>query len=111
MPRCRLRRVLAPAMSCSFRVSMQAQDAKQKVPQNPIPDSDADHIQERNEWFFRGRLLQGKPFAKLRRRAYQVKLQTGVRHAEALRRWLTVRSHLRGVPIHETYPWLRMCSD
>jgi hypothetical protein len=38
MPRCRLRRVLAPAMSCSFRVSMQAQGAKQKVPQNPIPD-------------------------------------------------------------------------
>jgi hypothetical protein len=48
MPRCclsRLRRVLAPAMSCSYLVAVvQAQGAKQTVRQNPIPDSDADHM-------------------------------------------------------------------
>jgi hypothetical protein len=63
---------------------VQAQGAKQAVPQNPIPDSDADHIRERNEWFFRGRLVPGKPSAELRRRAYQVKLRMRAQHAAAL---------------------------
>jgi uncharacterized membrane protein len=74
--------VLALAVSCSSPVSiLQAQGAKQTVPQNPIPDSDADHIKERNEWFFRGRLVPGKPSAELRHRAYQAKLQMRARHA------------------------------
>jgi len=51
---------------------VQAQGAKQNVQENPIPDSDADHIKERNEWFFRGRLVRGKPSAELRRRAYLI---------------------------------------
>jgi hypothetical protein len=78
MPSCRLPRswrVLALAISCSCLVSVvQAQGAKQTVPQNSIPHSDADHIadhiKERNECFFRGRLVQGKNSAELRRRAY-----------------------------------------
>ena len=48
-------RVLALALSCCFAVSVvKAQGAKQTVPQNRIPDTDVDHIKERNEWFFRG---------------------------------------------------------
>ena len=77
-------RVLALALSCCSAVSIvPAQGAKQTVPQNPIPDSDADHIKERNEWFFRGRLVRGLPSADLRRRAYQAKLQMRAQHAAA----------------------------
>src|ERR1700693_4768102 len=75
-------RVLALALACCSVV--QAQGAQQTVPQNPIPDSDADHIQERNEWFFRGRLIRGKPSAELRHQAYQGKLQMRRRHGAAV---------------------------
>jgi len=61
-----------------------AQGARQTVPNTPIPDPDADHVQERNEWFFRGRLVPGKPSAELRRRAYQAKLQMRAQRAAAL---------------------------
>jgi hypothetical protein len=75
-------RVLALALSCCSAVSIvQAQGAKQTVPQSPIHDSDAEHIKERNEWFFRDRLVHGKPSAELRRRAYEAKLQMRARHA------------------------------
>jgi len=60
------------------------QGAKQKLPDTSIPDSDADHVQQRNEWFFRGRLVPRKPSAELRRRAYQSKLQMRAQHAAAL---------------------------
>jgi hypothetical protein len=78
-------RVLALALSCCSAVSLvQAQGAKQTVPLNRIPDTDFDHIKERNEWFFRGRLIHGMASAELRRRAYQAKLQMRTRHAAAL---------------------------
>jgi hypothetical protein len=74
-------RLLALALSCCSAVSIVlAQGAKQNV----IPDSDADHIKEHNEWFFRGRLVRGMPSAELRRRAYQAKLQLRARHSAAL---------------------------
>ena len=70
---------------CFFAVSkIQAQGAKQSVPQSPIHDSDADHVKERNQWFFRGRLIHGKPSAELRRRAFQAKLQMRAQRALAL---------------------------
>jgi hypothetical protein len=63
---------------------VEAQGAKQTVPQSAIPDSDADHVKERSEWFFRGRLVRGKASAELRRRAYQAKLQMRAQHSAAL---------------------------
>jgi hypothetical protein len=54
---------------------MQAQGAKQAVPGRPFTDSDGDHVKERDDWFFRGRLIRGKPSAELRRRAYQAKMR------------------------------------
>ncbi len=63
---------------------MEAQGAKQTVPQSLIADSDADHVKERSEWFFRGRLVRGKPSAELRRQAYQAKLKMRAEHAAAL---------------------------
>jgi hypothetical protein len=78
-------RVPAFALFCLSAGSfLQAQGAKQTVPQNPIPDSDADHIQERNEWFFSGRLVPGNPSGDLRRRAYQNKVQMRARPNTAL---------------------------
>jgi hypothetical protein len=60
-----------------------AQGAKQD-PHTSRTASDGDHIQERNQWFFRGRLVPGKNSAELRRRAYQAKLKLRARHAAAL---------------------------
>ncbi len=60
---------------------VEGQGAKQTVPQRPIPDSDADYVKERSEWFLRGRLVRGKPSAELRRRAYQAKLKMRAQHA------------------------------
>jgi hypothetical protein len=61
-----------------------AQDAKQMLGRSPIPDGDGDHVKERNEWFFRGRLVHGKPSAELRRRAYLAKLKMRGQHAAML---------------------------
>ncbi len=61
-----------------------AQGAKQTVPETPVADSDADHVKERSEWFFRGRLVHGKVSAELRRRAYKAKLQLRAQHTAAL---------------------------
>lgn len=75
-------RVPAIILICCAAVSITgAQGAKQSVPQSSIPDSDADHVKERSEWFFRGRLVRGKPSAELRRRAYQAKLKMRAQHA------------------------------
>jgi hypothetical protein len=59
----------------------QAQDVKQAVPQAPVTDSDGDHVKERNAWFFRGRIIPGKPTAELRHRAYQTKVQMRAQRA------------------------------
>lgn len=55
--------------------TLHSQGAKQAVPDASIPDTDADHVRQRNEWFFRGRLIRGKSAAELRRRAYEAKFQ------------------------------------
>ncbi len=52
-----------------------AQGAKKTTPDAPITDADADHEQERSEWFLRGRVIPGKSSAELRYRAYQTKMQ------------------------------------
>lgn len=58
-----------------------AQGGKQTTP--PSPAADSDHVKERNEWFYRGRLSAGKPTAELRHRAYQAKLQLRAQRATA----------------------------
>ena len=52
-----------------------AQGAKKTVPENSIPDADSDHVRQRNEWFFRGRLVSGVRSADLRRHAYESKVR------------------------------------
>jgi hypothetical protein len=69
-------RVVVLATSCFVLLpTSQGQGAKQTLPDTPISDPDADHVRERNEWFYRGRVVPGLPSAELRRRAYQAKLQ------------------------------------
>ena len=78
-------RVSLLILICFAAVSIaQAQGAKQAVPETSATDSDGDHVKERSEWFFRGRLVRGKGSAELRRRAYLAKLQMRVQHAAAL---------------------------
>jgi hypothetical protein len=47
-------------------------------------DADGDHRKERNEWFYRGRVIRGKESAELRRRAYQSKLRMRAQRAAAM---------------------------
>jgi len=82
---CLFLRVPALVLVCLSAVSIvQAQGARQTNPDAAISDPDADHIKERNEWFFRGRIVPGKPSAELRRRAYQGKLRLRAQRAVAL---------------------------
>jgi hypothetical protein len=59
----------------SFASVSLAQGAKRAAPETPITDADADHVQQRGEWFLRGRVVPGKSSAELRHRAYQAKMQ------------------------------------
>jgi hypothetical protein len=77
-------RLFALVLICAAPAAIVHAQAKQTVPDTDIPDSDADHVKERNEWFFRGRVVHGKPTAELRRRAYQAKLRMRAQHRAAL---------------------------
>jgi hypothetical protein len=63
---------------------LEGQGARVAGAESSIPDPDADHIKERNEWFYRGPMVRGLPTAELRRRAYQAKLQLRIQRAMAL---------------------------
>src|SRR5271170_4237183 len=73
---CRVVRVslLAVLPFSLFSIAL-AQGARKTAPEAPIADPDADHLQERSEWFLRGRVIPGKSSAELRYRAYQAKMQ------------------------------------
>jgi hypothetical protein len=78
-------RVLALAATCFIPLSIaQGQAAKQTDTEVSISDPDADHVRERNEWFYRGRVVRGLPSAELRRRAYQAKVQLRVQRTTAM---------------------------
>ncbi len=69
-------RIVSLALTCLFAMSIaQAQGAKQVTPEAPVNHKDADHVRERDAWFYRGRIVAGKPSAELRRRAYHAKMQ------------------------------------
>jgi hypothetical protein len=68
---------------CFATSPLQAQGAKQSVPESAISETDADHVEQRNAWFFRGRIVPGKPGAELRRRAYASKLRMRAERAAA----------------------------
>ncbi len=76
--------IVACFIAASAVSTLLAQGAKQAVPETAIAGSDADHVKERDAWFFRGRVVAGKPSAELRRRAYQTKLRMRAQHAAAL---------------------------
>jgi hypothetical protein len=77
--------VAALVLICSPVVSLvQAQGARQTTPETSIADPDKDHVKERNEWFYRGRVVRGRPSAELRSRAFQAKLQLRAQRAAAL---------------------------
>jgi hypothetical protein len=52
-----------------------AQGAKKTAPETPVADAEADHEQQRSQWFLRGRVVPGKSSAELRHRAYLAKMQ------------------------------------
>ena len=66
--------ILFFSISCSL-CPLLTQGAKHRVSQTPVSDGDADHIKERDAWFYRGRVVRGRPSAELRRQAFQTKLQ------------------------------------
>ncbi len=80
------RLVIRVAIACALLSSpfAESQGAKQTDPQTPTPDSDRDHIKERNEWFYRGRIVRGLPSAELRRKAYRSKVAMRAQRANPL---------------------------
>ncbi len=73
---CRVARIaLLASLPCSFMPIAQAQGAKINTPETPTGDADADHVNQRAEWFMHGRVVPGKSAAELRHRAYQTKMQ------------------------------------
>jgi len=71
---------------CSIAVSLLITSGllqAQGVPHNSSAESNVDHVQARNAWFYRGRVLQGLASAELRRRAYEAKLKLRVERAQA----------------------------
>jgi hypothetical protein len=79
MTRPGLSRVVRASLLALFLYSSlsiaQAQDAWKTVFETPIAGSHADSVEQRTEWFLRGRVIPGKSAAALRRRAYQAKMQ------------------------------------
>jgi hypothetical protein len=75
--------VLVLSFSSSF-CWLQAQGAKQAFPEAPISDRDADHVKQRDAWFYRGRVVRGLPSAVLRWRAVETKLKLRAQRAAAL---------------------------
>jgi hypothetical protein len=76
-----------PRFGCLFRISFlavllfsrlsaaQAPGTRKSLHQTAIVDADADHEEERSEWFLRGRVVPGKSGAELRHQAYQNKMR------------------------------------
>lgn len=71
-------------LQSSLVIARRSQGAKEVDAQTPVPDSDHDHVKERNEWFYRGRIVHGLPSAQLRRRTYQSKMGLRKQRATAL---------------------------
>jgi hypothetical protein len=73
---CRAVRASLPALLLFSLLSIaHAQGSKKTAPETPTADADADHEQERAEWFLRGRMVPGKSSAELRHQAYQAKMR------------------------------------
>src|SRR5258706_701799 len=72
-----VRASLLAVLPFCFLLITEAQGARQTLPETPIADADADHVQERAEWFRRGRVgvVPGKSSAELRHLAYQAKMR------------------------------------
>ncbi|MGO9678688.1 MAG: hypothetical protein ACLPW4_15685 [Candidatus Sulfotelmatobacter sp.] len=66
---------LLPIFPLAMLLMVHAQGAKKTAPETRITDADADHEEQRAEWFLHGRVVPGKSAAELRHRAYQSKMQ------------------------------------
>ncbi|MGO9517573.1 MAG: hypothetical protein ACLPND_11055 [Candidatus Korobacteraceae bacterium] len=69
------RTALLAALPFSLISITHAQGARKTAPETRITDADADHEEQRSEWFLHGRVVPGKSSAELRHRAYQAKMQ------------------------------------
>ena len=70
---CMLRAALLLLLPFCLLSRLHAQDIRQNPPAKS--GTDGDHVQERSDWFLRGRILPGKSAAELRHKAYQAKLK------------------------------------
>src|SRR5712671_831484 len=72
---CVVRGCLPPLLLISLLTIAQSQGGKKSTFDRPTADADADHMEQRAEWFLRGRVIPGKSAADLRHRAYQTKMR------------------------------------
>src|ERR1700686_4346890 len=72
----RMVRVSLSVLLIFFSLSVaHGQGAKQSARERTPTDADADHVEQRAEWFSHGRVIRGKSAAELRHRAYQAKMR------------------------------------
>jgi hypothetical protein len=84
-----VRTSLLALLPFSSLANVHAQGAKIAAPESVVGDADADHEEQRSEWFLHGRVVPGKSSAELRHRAYQAKMQARtarLARAQALRK-------------------------
>ncbi len=79
------RKICPPAFLILLSAILPAQGAHH-AKDAPVSDADADHVEQRSEWFLHGRVIPGR--SELRRRAYESKMQ-----ARAARRARSQSAH------------------
>ncbi len=83
--RARWLRIFSPILICFVAIEpASAQAGSASSTQNPSSGITTQLVKERNEWFYRGRLIHGKTSAELRRRAHEAKLKLRALHPEAV---------------------------
>lgn len=80
LPRFRpaLRTSLLAIVSLLLLPPIHAQGPKKKMGETPVAAADADHIEQRTQWFLRGRTVPGKSAAELSLKAYQAKMRARI---------------------------------
>jgi hypothetical protein len=81
---CRVARASLLALLALVWLSVAQAQSAEKTGHDGV-DADADHQQQRTEWFLRGRIVPGKSAADLRHRAYQAKMQARAGRATRFR--------------------------
>jgi hypothetical protein len=99
---CHCLRVISFVLMCApFVLILQAQSRKEIVSRS-TPNSSADYMKARSDWFYRGRIVRGKDSAELRCKAYEEKMRM---RAQRRMKMANTRSRANAIPGQTSLPW------